>query len=325
MADNSYPIEIKPSAKAGWYTPAEARPVYGKYGRDGVTYHWWNTRDKIRDSDHDNIVNMMNNNAAAGRAPTVNYVASNGKLTLLINPDNVAWCSNNGNATTISVECSPHFTDALYKKLGWLHDQLEQRYGKTLAIYGHRDWVDTACPGDMDLGRIRHEANAWKTEREAPVAIPIPVTQPTRINLSFNDVPDVAVKITKQTNLWDLSFDSYANARSIKPLAAGESFTVSAIVEHPLGSKYYVTPYSHSKGIYNGVNVKDTDYPDPTKLGVPILPPVVVPVPVPPVEEPEPPVVVDPLKGIEERLSIIEAILKSVTDFLSSVFSGFKK
>jgi hypothetical protein len=41
MADNSYPIEVKLASKAGWFTPAEAKSYYGKYSRDGVTYHWW--------------------------------------------------------------------------------------------------------------------------------------------------------------------------------------------------------------------------------------------------------------------------------------------
>ncbi len=64
---------------------------------------------------------MFLRNSANSAAPTVNYVASSGKLTLLVNPDNVTWTSNNGNATTIGVECSPHFNDTLYKKLGWLY------------------------------------------------------------------------------------------------------------------------------------------------------------------------------------------------------------
>ncbi len=135
MADNSYALEMKPASAAGYFTPAQARAYYGKYARDGVTYHWWNSPDRIGNSvgDHDSIVGYLNGRAAAGQAPTVNYVASSNKLTFCVNPDNVTWTSSSGNPTTIGVECSPHFNDELYKKLGWLHDQarrtLRQAYG----------------------------------------------------------------------------------------------------------------------------------------------------------------------------------------------------
>ena len=61
-----YPIEVKISSKNGWFTPAEAKAYYGRYDRNGVTVHWWNSPDKIKDSDHDNIVNMKLRQSADG-------------------------------------------------------------------------------------------------------------------------------------------------------------------------------------------------------------------------------------------------------------------
>lgn len=317
MADNSYPIEIKLSAKAGYFTPAEARDYYRKYDRSGVTYHWWNRPENIADSAHDNIVKMMNNNAAAGRAPTVNYVASGGKLTLLVNPDNVAWTSGNGNATTIGVECSPHFTDALYRKLGWLHDQLEQRYNCTLALYRHKDWMTTEC-SPIDLGRIRQEADKWKAERNAPAPTPAPTPVPPTVTLEVTDIVNKKVKLIRDTQLWDLGFTKYADAKSVKPLAAGTVIEVSAVAKHPLGSSYYLSEYSFSKGIKNGINVKDCeDFVDvvapPTPVPTPDPTPVPVPVPISKDEEQD------------KRLSAIEALLQKIVDFLSSLFTNFKK
>lgn len=99
-----YPIEIKICSKNGWSTPQEAIPIWGKYSREGVTVHWWG--DGTGASNHDNIVNYFLGQAAAGNK-SVNYVVSDNKITLMVSPDNVAWCSNNGNPTTISIEHQP--------------------------------------------------------------------------------------------------------------------------------------------------------------------------------------------------------------------------
>ena len=312
MADNSYPLEIKLSSPAGYFTPAQARSYYGHYDRAGVTYHWWNRPSAIADSDHDNIVNMMNRNAANGEAPTVNYVASGGKLTLLVNPDNVAWCSNNGNATTVSVECSPHFTDGLYRKLGWLHDQLEQRYNRTLAIYVHFNWIATEC-SPIVKSRIRQEADKWKAERNVPAPAPAPTPVPETVTVQVQNIPNKKVRFIRQANMWDLGFRTYAEAKTMNPTAFPNGFPqghviedVSAIATHPLGSKYYITEYSYVRGIKKGINVKDVeDYTDPitpapTPTPTPLPEPVPVPVPITKDEEQD------------QRLGRIESFLKSI-------------
>lgn len=174
MADNSYPIEMKLASHNGWFTPAESNNYYAaRYARDGITVHWWG--DGTGASNHDNIVNYMNAQAAAGNK-SVNYVLSDNKITLSVGPDNVAWCSSKGNPTTISVETQPTLGAEGYKKWGWLVDQLEQRYGKSLRLYKHSDWEPTNCPGTISLDRIRAEANKWKSGTyDAPAPTPTPV------------------------------------------------------------------------------------------------------------------------------------------------------
>lgn len=316
MADNSYQIEIKLSSKNGWYTPSEALEYYRKYARTGVTYHWWNRPERISDDAHDSIVNMMTNNALAGRAPTVNYVASAGKLTMLVNPDNVAWTSGNGNATTIGVECSPHF-EGVYRKLGWLHDQLEQRYNRTLAIYAHKEWMDTEC-SPIDKARIRREADAWKAERNVPAPAPAPTPVPATITVQVTDIVNKKVRVICDTKLWDLGFTKYADAKAVAPLSAGTIIEVSATAKHPLGSTYYLSEYSFSKGIKNGINIKDCeDFIDVVAPPTPVEPPKPTPVPV------EVPITKD--QEQDKRLLNIEALLTKIVDFLSSIFSIFKK
>ena len=326
MSDTSYAVEIKPAAKSGYFTPAEAKAYYGRYSRDGLVYHWWNRPDRIADSGHDSIVNYMNSNAAKGAAPTVNYVASNGKLTLCISPDNVSWCSNNGNPTTIGVECSPHLTDAFYKKLGWFHDQMEQRYNKTMAIYVHKDWTPTEC-SPIVKSRIRAEADNWKRERQAPTPAPVPTPKPPTVTLQISDIPNKKVRLTRNTSLWDLAFKTFAEAKAVKPLTEGTIVEVSATAKHPLGSTYYLSEYSYSKGIGNGINVKDCeDYIDviaPPNPAPVIQPPKDAPTIPAPVITPKPTPVPIPLPSRDDeqdkRLGIIEAFIEAIKKFFKGL------
>jgi hypothetical protein len=312
MADDSYSVEVKLASKNGWFTPTESQSYYGRYGRDGITVHWWG--DGTGASNHDNIVNYMNAQAEQGNK-SVNYVLSDNKITLCVSPDNVAWCSQSGNATTISVETQPTLGAEGYKKWGWLVDQLEQRYGKTLPLYKHSYWFQSACPGTIDLNRIRSEANKWKFGGEynpapKPVPAPAPVPQPTQapqVVLTITDIPNKKVRLVRDTNLWDLHFAKYADAKAVKSLTVGTEVEVSAIAKHPLGSEYYLSEYSYAKGIGNGINIKDCiDITPPQPAPTPI------PVPVP-----------IPVLTTEQRLSALEALVAKIIEFITNL--GFKR
>lgn len=306
MSDNSYNIEVKPASKNGYFTPQEARNYYGRYSRDGLCVHWWG--DGTGASNHDNIVNYMNGQSAQGNK-SVNYVLSDNKITLCVSPDNVAWASQGGNPTTISVETQPTLGAEGYKKWGWLVDQLEQRYGRTLALYKHSQWFSTACPGTIDLNRIRAEANKWKSGAynpkppvvapPPPKPVPAPPTPP-KVVIQTTDIPNKQVKLIRQANLWDLGFAKYVDAKAVKTLPAGTVIEASAIAKHPLGSTYYLTEYSYSKGVNNGINTKDCA--DVVSVPPPVVqPPAPIPVPV-------------PILTTEERLTWLE---KAVVFILS--------
>lgn len=304
MSDSSYTVEIKQASKNGYHTPSEARAYYGRYDRAGITVHWWG--DGTGASNHDNIVNYMNNQAAAGNK-SVNYVLSDNKITLCVSPDNVAWASQSGNPTTISVETQPTLGAEGYKKWGWLVDQLEQRYGRSLPLYPHSQWFATACPGSIDLNRIRAEANKWKTgqyDPKPPVVLPpvpppvITLPPPPQVVLQITDIVNKKVKLIRQANLWDLHFAKYADAKAVKSLPAGTVIEVSAEAKHPLGSTYYLSEYSHSKGISQGINVKDCE--DVKAVPIPTTePPAPIPTPI-------------PVLTTEERLGWLEKAVKAI-------------
>lgn len=148
-----YPIEQKPASRSTYHSPAEAKAYYGRYSREGITIHWWG--DGTGASNHDNIVNFFLRRTDG----SVNYVLSDNKITQMVDPDNVAWTSQAGNPTTISIEHQPTLGAEGYKKSGWLVYTLEKRYGRKLTLYPHKHWFNTACPGTIDINRIRQEAD----------------------------------------------------------------------------------------------------------------------------------------------------------------------
>lgn len=153
----SYSVESKPDKRSDYDNPAQAKARYGRYSRDGITVHWWNSPDKVKDSDHDNIVKYIYD-----KSTSVHYVVSNRKITKMVEPDNVAWHATKGNPTTIGIEFSPHLNAEGYKRGGWLISELEKRYKKTFKLYKHSDWSSTSCPGTISLPRLRQEADKFK-------------------------------------------------------------------------------------------------------------------------------------------------------------------
>jgi len=280
-----YPIELRLASKNGFHTPAEAKAYYGRYSRSGITWHWWNSPDKVADSDHDNIVNYILGKAARG-VGSVNYVLSNTKITLVVGPDNVAWASQKGNPTTVSVELSPHLDTEGYKKAGWLANELfnpsNGRYKIPLRSWRHSDWFSTACPGTIDVNRINAEANKWATGGYDPKPTPPPVTEPIIAEWTLWKENEQRYVANKQpTKLYDVSKAvKWSEVKTVKDFNKDDQLVIAASFKNvPLNTIYYTTRYSFDRKIANGFNPADLDiYAPPT------------PEPTPPPEPPDAPV-----------------------------------
>lgn len=330
----SYNIEIRLASKNGWHTPAEARSYYGRYSREGFTVHWWGDPALNPDSAHDNICNYILGKATNGTG-SVNYVLSNNKITMLVNPDNVAWASQGGNPTTVSCEFSPHLNAEGYKKAGWLINELEGRFGHVLNLYPHKKWFNTACPGTLDINRMRAEANKWKSGGYNPKPVPAPTPVPTPPKPTTPIIEQwvrwkegaIEYVCNKQpTHLWDFNSASW-DMKSVKQFNKGDRISIVGHAHNnKLNKDYYVTDYSFAKKITNGFNPVDLD------LYVAPKPPSQAPTPppdntqVPPKPAPDP-VPSTPTKDEEQdkRLSALEAIVKKIVDFLKGLFTNFKE
>ena len=314
--DTYYPIEIKICSKNGWFTPQEARSYYGRYARNGITIHHWALNGA---QNHDNIVNYFMGQAAAGNK-SVNYVVSDRKMTLMVSPDNVNWAQQSGNATEIGFEHQSDLGAEGYKKSGWLVDQLEERYGKSLVLHPHKFWYATACPAGIDVGRIRAEADKWKSGAYTPAPVPAPTPKPTppvppppspTVVLTYSKLPaPVKYIINKDTDLWNFNTATWAGFVSVKKFKKGEEFIVYGIADnHNVHAKYGMTQYSFGDADVtgkpkstNGVNMNDLD-----------LAPTPQPIPDPPPSSPGAPA---PPPTLEERVSAIEKLLNVIKKIL---------
>ena len=130
---------------------------YNSYNYNGVrvatkailVHHWGN--------DGQNFYNVIA--ALSGtREASAQYVLQDGLVACIISPDFRAWhCAYNSyqrvlqgisdvNSYTIGIECRPECTDGDVETLCQLIADLWVEYGK-VPVYGHKDFMPTACPG----------------------------------------------------------------------------------------------------------------------------------------------------------------------------------
>lgn len=86
-------------------------------------------------------------------------------------------------------------------------------------------------------------------------------------DLSIEKIDKISIKLKIDANLWDLTFDKAANAKSVKKYKKGDIIgNIVALATHPCGSKYYMTEYSYNNNVKNGFNVVDCEkYEERTK------------------------------------------------------------
>jgi len=197
----------------------------------------------------------------------------------------------------------------------------DKKFNGNTAVYGHLEvtLTSTECPA-----RIMEQRNNIVNYINNPPAAPAPTPPaPTTPDIKLTDIANKTVVITKDggAELWDLTFSSYGAAKSVKHFNKGDQLEVSAIATHPLGSKYYLTEYSFSKHIMNGINVADVaDYTPPATTPPVTTPPVTTP----PETTPPAPVESDKDKEQDQRLTLLEAGLKALQDLVNSIVNAFK-
>lgn len=145
---------------------SSTRSKYG-YGSKivGITiHHWGSTGQKF-----ENVVAWLRGPAGgtSNRGSSAHYVTEAGRVSQLVDDNRAAWHAGNnqGNGTTIGVECRPEMSAGDWDTLVQLCADLEEKHG-SLKYYRHKDWKSTACPGKYS-GRIGELVKAVNAEHEA--------------------------------------------------------------------------------------------------------------------------------------------------------------
>ena len=268
MSDTSYEIEIRQASKNGYYTPEESNRAYAlKYDRTTLIAHWWGAPGTT--GNHDQTVNYILGQAQGGNM-SVNYVVSDGKITMVVPPDMVSWGAGpKGNPIGVNVEHDPNLGAEGYKKAGWLLDQLEQRFNRSLSVTRHSDYMQTQCCGHIDPNRIRAEADKWKRgEYDRP---PAPL-------YTVEAISPKQIKVRAGMRKWNLAHGSFQDVANnpITTASDNELFTATAILHHREIPQYNY--YLEDAGTPHGWNVLDCmDYTPPPPPYVPPAPPAPIP------------------------------------------------
>lgn len=254
-----------------------------------------------------------------------------------VDTNNTAWCNGNWISNCESVSCETrgdwrngYYDQATLNNLTEVMYQCLKLYpGLQLTYHMDVSSTNTLCPADLKLKG--YAAQCWQNAKNRIAVEQAAANPATPVNLRI-DIPDKKVILIRDSNLWDMSFTSFSNAKAVAALPKGTVIDVAGVYDHPLSkSDYYLSNYSWNKGLNNGINRADCeDYVEPAPVPVPTPEPTPVPVPTPtpePLKEGSgtlPPLPVDP-DGVEIRLTKLEALVKKIVDFLSSIFSGFNK
>ena len=266
-----------------------------------ITIHWWG--DPKTNPTAEGVVNWLCNPASQVSAHFV-ITGTGRRAWQLVNDSDTAWHAGNwnGSQTSLGLELDPRCRKEDYDVAAEVIADLWKYYGK-LPLKKHKDWTNTACPGNYDIARLKKEAEA---KLNPPKPTPVPVT--VKSTQSF------AAKIftvKEDTKLVNIPADTVYNSTVYKKVSKVEDIVELTTASN--GKTFYRTKYARdtAKKMYG---YKGNVLEEEKK---PVTPPV-VPEPVPPVvEQPD-------YKDIEKRLTALEKLVQTIVDFLSGVFKGFK-
>lgn len=270
-------------------------------GRNGVkinaiTIHWWG--NPFSNPSFGGVVNWLCNPTAKVSAHYV-ITGTGRQVAHLVNDADTAWHAGNWNAnlSTLGLELDPRCRKEDYDVAAEVIADLWKHYGK-LPLVPHNKWVATACPGNYDLARLKREAELkLNPPKPAPITI---ISKQTFAPRTFIVQAD-----TKLVNIpADTVYNSTVHKKGKEITDVVEKLTASN------GKTFYRTKYARdvAKKMYGFKG-------NVLKEKVVTVPPVITP----PVTD------TDKYKDLAGRVTALEGLVKTIADFLTSVFKTFRR
>jgi hypothetical protein len=119
---------------------------------EAIVIHWWN--DPSKNTTLDGVVSWFLNPTSQVSA---HYVVSGDTVVQMVEETDQAWHAMQANQFTIGIEVDPNTPGNTYKTLGELVRSIRSRRGN-IPLKRHSDYVNTTCPGTIDLNRIERES-----------------------------------------------------------------------------------------------------------------------------------------------------------------------
>lgn len=130
-----------------------------------IVIHWWN--DPAQKPTMEGVVSWFLNPKSQVSA---HYVVSGDKVIQMADETDMTWHAMQANSFAIGIEIDPNVPGNTYKTVGELVKQIRSRRGN-LPLKRHSEYVNTTCPGNIDLDRIEIESKGDTMTPEEAKAI----------------------------------------------------------------------------------------------------------------------------------------------------------
>lgn len=127
-----------------------------------VIHHW---DDPAKRPALQGVVNHFKNPAIEVSA---HYVVTGDQIIQMVKESDTAWHAVQANPYTIGIEVDPLLPGNTYATVGRLVREIRGRHGN-LPLRKHSEFVQTSCPGNLDIGRIESESTLQRKDETMTV------------------------------------------------------------------------------------------------------------------------------------------------------------
>lgn len=353
-------METITADRGAYFTPSEGAAYYGRPRTlEEVVIHHWHSKE-MRLAGQVTFNGTLQHLLHAG-VPSANDIIGfdegSGRVRVInsVTYPNVAFTSgspfttrgNYINQVSVGFECDPLAEVAGHPQQGAILEAIAQRAfdycklaGRLLPLSMHRDYAQTACPGEMPMDWLRNRLGQLWAAHTNPA--PVPATPAVSKYRPLD--PREYICNVEPTKLWDLGFTSWGTAKATSQFSKGHPVTIVGIADHPLGGQYLMTAYSFGNAATTGVPAHNTGFnkadmvqapepqpipqPEPTPTPIPTPTPVPTPTPTPvPVPDPEEPTAHDKEQDLKITwlMGTVNSLLALLREFAQSILNKFGK
>lgn len=199
--------------ESSYFTPAQTRNKYGVNRIvNKIVLHWWNTPQNAGTA-------QSTMNYLKGAEVSIHFVVSGKNIWQMVNMANTAFHSLSANPTSVGIEIDPN--NIHYPTIGALI-RFIRKYYPGAKVFGHNKFVQTQCPGIIDVRKARRAAKGkLKKTKKKKKKTNKPAPKPTKTKKKFYRVQNASGKqvgaFEKQRNAWEKFLETGQKGKITSP------------------------------------------------------------------------------------------------------------